>query len=397
MKAISLSVVWATGIAIFSMFFGSGNVVFPLDLGRATGQMVSFGVVGLLLTAIGAPLLGLLGAVLFEGDCKKFFYRMGAIPGYITVILIISLIGPFGVMPRCFNVAFSAVQPYFPELSLFTFNLLSGIFTLVLIAKRKWLLPILGYVLSPMLIISLLVIIAVGLLKPHEASVVPATMGAVDAFTMGLVTGYDTMDLLASIFFAVSIWLLLKDQLKLKDESEVKTRLIPTYIISSLIGGGLLGIMYLGLCIVTAWHAPLVQGVPSEALLSVLAIKLLGPNLAIIANVAIALACFTTVMALAVTTVDVFYVEMNNTAIAKKFEFRYSWIVTVVIGITVILSNLGFETIMVFLHGVMIYCYPAIIVLTICNILYKLFGFKPVKLPVYGTLLITFAYQISQF
>lgn len=391
MRVSSLAVIWATGIAIFSMFFGSGNVVFPLVLGRETGGMVGYGISGLLVTAIGAPLLGLLGAVLFEGDCKKFFYRIGPIPGYLAVLLIIALIGPFGVMPRCFVVAFGAIKAYFPELSLFYFSLISGLFTLILIAKRQWLLPILGYFLSPLLIISLCVIIVVGLLKDHGTAQI--TLSASDAFIKGMVDGYDTMDLLASIFFAVSIWLMLKEQLKLEDPAQVKAKLVPTYILSSLVGGVLLAIMYLGLCIVTAWHAPLVEKVLPEELLSTLAIALLGSKLAVVANIAIALACFTTVMALAVTTVDVFHLEMSNTKFAKRFDFSYGWMVAVVIAITVLFSNLGFKNIMSFLHAVMVVCYPAIVVLTICNILYKLWGFKYVKIPVYTTFLITVAMQ----
>lgn len=391
MKVSSLAVAWTTGIAIFSMFFGSGNVVFPLDLGRQSGSLVGYGVAGLLLTAIGAPILGLLGAVLFEGDCKKFFYRLGPIPGYLAVMLIIALIGPFGVMPRCFVVAFGAIKPYFPELSLWLFSLCAGIFTLVLMAKRQWILPILGYFLSPLLIISLVVIVIFGFMK--DSSMVEPSITNIEAFKLGLVTGYDTMDLLAAIFFAVSIWLLLKERLNLENETEVKSQLIPTYIVASLIGGGLLALIYLGLCIVTSMHGSLIQNVPSEELLSKMAIELLGGNLALVANIAIALACFTTVMALAVTVVDVYHVEIGQTKFAKKFEPSYNWMVFIVIAITVALSNLGFKTIMVFLHSVMVVCYPAIIVLTICNILYKLYGFKYVKIPVYTTFLLTLGYQ----
>ena len=86
MKLPSIAIAWSTGIAIFSMFFGSGNVVFPLLLGQITGEKISWALIGLAITAVGAPLLGLLGSVLFEGDCKKFFYRIGEIPGYIIVI-----------------------------------------------------------------------------------------------------------------------------------------------------------------------------------------------------------------------------------------------------------------------------------------------------------------------
>lgn len=103
------------------MFFGSGNVVFPLLLGQMAGEKIPWALIGLIITAVGAPLLGLLGSVLFEGDCKKFFYRIGIIPGYIVVILLLALLGPIGVMPRCFIVAYGAIVPYFPDLSLWLF------------------------------------------------------------------------------------------------------------------------------------------------------------------------------------------------------------------------------------------------------------------------------------
>lgn len=390
MKASHLAIIWATGIAIFSMFFGSGNVVFPLQLGKEVGPLVGYAVLGLLTTAIGAPLLGLLGAVLFEGDCKKFFYRLGPIPGYLAVLLIIGLIGPFGVMPRCLVVAYSAVIPYFPDLSLMLFSAIAGAIALIFTLNHKLILPILGYFLSPLLVISLVVIIVVGLVSPGE--MITADLPAKEAFVKGVVTGYDTMDLLASIFFAVSIWLMLKDQLNLKSEAEVKTRLIPTYLFSGLLGGILLGLIYIGLCLVTAKHSAAIQSVPAQELLSQLAIKLLGTKLSIIANFAIALACLTTIMALAMTTADVIHVELEGTNLAKRINYRYGWMVCLIITISVILSNLGFMKIMLFLHSIMVVCYPAIIVLTLCNILYKLYGFKWVKIPVYTTLLATIAY-----
>ncbi len=65
MKLPSIAIAWSTGIAIFSMFFGSGNVVFPLLLGKMTGEQIPWALLGLTITAVGAPLLGLLGSVLF--------------------------------------------------------------------------------------------------------------------------------------------------------------------------------------------------------------------------------------------------------------------------------------------------------------------------------------------
>ena len=112
MKSSTFSISWSAGVAIFSMFFGSGNVVFPLLLGAQTGDQVPWALVGLTVTAVGAPLLGLLSSVLFQGDPKAYFYRIGQIPGYFAVLLILGLLGPIGVIPRCFTVAHAAVLPY---------------------------------------------------------------------------------------------------------------------------------------------------------------------------------------------------------------------------------------------------------------------------------------------
>jgi LIVCS family branched-chain amino acid:cation transporter len=373
MKRTSELVAWSTGIAIFSMFFGSGNVVFPILLGQTVGDEIVWALLGLMITSVGAPLLGLLGAVLYEGDCKKFFYRIGEIPGYCVVLLILALLGPLGVMPRCFIVTYGAIQGYFPQLSLLTFSILIGILTLGLIARRQYVLPILGYVLSPMLILTLLIIIGTSIFMMKGIPNSPYT--PMQAFSKGLMVGYDTMDLLAAIFFAVSIWLLLKEKLSL-DEQEVKQNLIPIYLIASLIGGGLLMLIYIGLTFSAAVHADALVHAKPERVLAVLAIRLLGDKLGFIANMGIALACITTVMSLAVAVVDVIHVEIANTRIGKKLKWSYGLMMIIVMVITVVFTNLGFNTIMRYLHPMMVVCYPAIIVLTICNILYKTHGFK---------------------
>ncbi len=392
MRLSSLAIVWSTGIAIFSMFFGSGNVVFPLLLGASAGNQIAWALLGLTVTAVGAPLLGLLGSVLFAGDCKQFFYRIGKVPGYIAVMLILALLGPIGVMPRCFIVAYGAITPYLPDLSLLLFSIIAGLVTLVFIARRNLILPVLGYFLSPVLILSLIVIMVVGILKSDTLLVAP--LSPFMAIKEGLAVGYDTMDLLASIIFSVSIWLLLQEKLKIRTEQDIKTKLIPIYIWASILGGGLLGLVYVGLSFSAAMHAKALVNTAPEQVLATLAIYLLGPKLAMVANIAIILACLTTVMSLAVAVVDVIHVEVMNTTLGKKISYSYGWMMLITVLITVIFSNLGFSAIMAFLHPIMAVCYPAIIVLTICNILYKLYGFPYVKVPVYATFAATLLHKV---
>ncbi|MCS5711171.1 branched-chain amino acid transport system II carrier protein [Candidatus Berkiella aquae] len=391
MRLSSLAIIWSTGIAIFSMFFGSGNVVFPLLLGAQTGNQITWALLGLTITAVGAPLLGLLGSVLFEGDCKRFFYRIGQLPGYLAVMLILALLGPIGVMPRCFIVAYGAVKPYLPDLSLFIFSLIAGLVTLVLIARRNLILPVLGYFLSPVLLLSLVVIMITGIAK--GGPMVSEPYSSFMAIKEGIVVGYNTMDLLASIIFSVSIWLLLQEKLSIKDDKDIKTKLIPTYVWASIVGGGLLGLVYVGLSFSAALHSAALQNTAPEQVLATLAIHLLGSKLAMVANIAIVLACLTTVMSLAVAVVDVIHVEVMNTSLGKKLSYSYGWMMFITMVITVIFTNLGFAAIMAFLNPIMSVCYPAIIVLTVCNILYKLYGFPYVKMPVYSTFVATLLYK----
>ena len=85
-----------TGLAMFAMFFGAGNVAYPLSVGHLAQDAHFWGILGLLVTAVGVPFLGLISVVLFGGDYESFFGRLGKWPGFILTVLILALIGPFG-------------------------------------------------------------------------------------------------------------------------------------------------------------------------------------------------------------------------------------------------------------------------------------------------------------
>ena len=379
-------VIFSSALAIFAMFFGAGNVVFPLVLGQQTGDMSGYAIAGLLVTAIGGPIVGLCGATLFEGNFKDFFGRCGKIGGFILMAVSSILLGPLAVMPRCVAVSHAALLPFFPHMSLLVFSIIAAIVTLVCIYKRSQILPILGYVLSPILIILLIAIIVKGAMSP--ALVTHFDMVPTAAFVKGLMTGYDTMDLIASIFFAITVWHLLRTKLHAEHMAD-KKRVIKITIFSGLIAGLLLGAIYVGLCGITANQIPLLQAIEPQNLLSTLSYQILGPIWGALANWAIALACLTTVMSLAVTFSEIF---------RKDFFFgKLSHEITVVIImiITAIFSNLGFKTIMAIIHPVVALFYPAIIMLTLCNIAHRLWGFKSVKIPVAATFIATLIFNGS--
>ena len=377
-------VVFSSALAIFAMFFGAGNVVFPLLLGKETGSMSGYAILGLLLTAIGGPLIGLCGATLFEGKFKEFFGRSGKIGGYILMAVSSILLGPLAVMPRCVAVSHAALLPFFPSMSMWLFSLIAAVVSVACIYKRSKVLPILGYVLSPILIVLLIAIIVKGALTPSLPTMVDLSAGK--AFVQGLTTGYDTMDLIASIFFAVSIWHLLRTRLHVDHLSD-KKRVIKITLLSGLIAGLLLGAIYVGLCAITANQIPLLEAIEPQNLLTHLSYQILGPHWGALANWAIALACITTIMSLATTFSEIF---------RKDFFFgklSHFWTVTIIMAITALFSNLGFKAIMAFIHPIVALFYPAIIVLTLCNIAHKLWGFKPVKIPVAATFFATLIFS----
>jgi LIVCS family branched-chain amino acid:cation transporter len=214
-----------------------------------------------------------------------------------------------------------------------------------------------------------------------------------DAFKMGIIYGYDTLDLLAGIFYAVSTWLLLNEQLK-KHAEHMQKQLLFIFILSSLVAGACLTLIYAGLTFGAAAHLDALANAQPQRILAVLAEHLLGPKLGLVANIGIAIACMTTAMSLAVSIVDVIHMEIQDTWFARRFKWHYEWVLIGVILITVAFANLGFQKIMSFLHPIMEVCYPAIIMLTICNILYKMYGFEHVKVPVYLTAGLALVWQI---
>ena len=345
-------------VAIFSMFFGAGNAIFPLIVGRESQNQFIWAFIGLFLTAIGGPLLGLTTATLFKGKFKTFFFRAGKIPGIILVFISLALLGPFAVMPRCVTVAYAALTPFFTNLPLAFFALIFSILAMISCWKRRFLLPILGYVLSPLLILCLLIIILQSALSPN--SIQTSTLTFSSAFTLGLHTGYDTMDLIASIFFSSGIWTLVS--IKFKNQPN---KIFKTTIQSGIIACTLLALIYFGLTFSAAKYADLLQGVPQEQIMSILANATLGPTFGFIANLAIALACLTTVISLAMTIADIAYHEL----IPKK-QIPYKQIVCLLLLITTLMANLGFSSIMMIIHPALTICYPLIILLTLYNLFY---------------------------
>lgn len=372
--------VLAAGLALFSMFFGAGDLIWPLILGGEAGDKNFFSMLGLLITGVSLPLLGLISMMLFEGDYRAFFGRIGKGTSILLIFIIQAILGPIGSIPRLITLSFATLKPYLPsEISLVFFSVLACILILAFTIRPQKVVEILGLFLTPILLISLGAILIIGFMNHPEANYNPITHSA--AFSNGLKVGYNTLDLIASFIFAP---LVMSHFLCDKDPSKDSRKLIFKKMVkASLIAAGLLSLMYIGLTYVASFYTPFLD--PShrpEERLSAISMFLLGPHGALISCIAVAMACLTTAIPLVSICAD--YIREDLLKSDNK------WIPLIMtLAISSFIANLGFMGIANMLGPILQILCPGLIVLSLLNIFHKLYETRVHKIPVFATFAIS--------
>ena len=361
---------FSNGLAMFSMFFGAGNVIFPLIIGFNAKGGVGYSIIGMILTAVIVPFLGLISITLFEGNYVNFFNRLGKVPGAFVTVLVLALVGPFGAMPRCITLTYSTLSVYFPDMNLVIFTLISSILIFILCMRKNRILDILGYVLTPMLILFLLIIVGKGL--AHGNWDQELVMTRFNSFLFGLKQGYFTMDLLAAFFFSSIVCE------RLKDSGNISHAGITRHLVkASTVGAGLLALVYIGFATVSSIYSEQLAHLPDDHLLGGVGRIVLGPYGGFVICLAVALSCLTTVIALALVSAEFLQKYIS------RGKLSYVWNLVIVLVLTALVSMLEFSGIVKVLGPILVVAYPSFLLLSVLNILYKFFKFKPVKLPVF--------------
>lgn len=365
----------STGFAMFSMFFGSGNLVFPIMLGDIVQGHYVVATIGLFVTAVIVPFLGLLGIYLFDGSYEAFFQRMGNYAGFILPLLIIALIGPFGVIPRCITVAYGSLVLLFPNLpfSLFSVGMCVLIFLLTL-DPRKMILVI-GAVLTPLLLVSLVTIIVRGISGAQLSYPVIGEVSAASEFFTGALQGYLTLDLMAAFFFATVVIKYIRYNIEQK--AMVKARQNIIIFASLLFGAGLLAVIYSAFVYLGAAYADILNTDHPEQSITIIANHTLGSLASPIVVLAVSMAVLTT----AVTLTSVAATFLRSNLFRDRIYTSVSTLLILVIALFV--STLQFTGIAALLGPILVVLYPGLIVLTVLNIANKLWGVKILKIPVY--------------
>lgn len=373
----------AAGLALFSMFFGAGDLIWPLILGGSSGDNNFYAMLGLLFTGVSLPLLGLISMMLFQGNYREFFGRVGVRSSFFLIFIIQAVLGPFGTIPRAITLSYATLKPYFPfDISLVIFGVLCCIIILAFTLKPQKLVSLLGLVLTPLLLLTLGAILLMGFWKHPEQAV--SESPPYQAFTDGLKVGYNTLDLIASFLFAPLVLSHFMMDNEEKDVIRSRKIVFRKMVYASLIAAGLLSLMYIGLTYVSSYYAPLLN--PShqpEEKLSLIAMQLLGPTGAFISCIAVALACLTT--AIPLSSICAEYIRQD------LFKGKGGTLIPLLITLVIsgAMANLGFMGIAKLLGPVLQVLCPSLIVLSLLNIAHKLYETKVSKLPVYTTFAIS--------
>ncbi len=368
------------GLALFSMFFGGGNVIFPVLLGEFAGSRLTSATLGFLLASCILPLIGLFAIILYRCDTKAFFSRIGRGPGVVVYGLLVLLLGPLGATPRLLIVSYATLKPYLFDLSFPLFAAACCLIIALFVLKKNKVLNILGAVLTPLLLLSLGIIIALGVTAPH--GILTTSHSSREVFFEGLDLGYALLDLFAGLLYGSLVLNYLEDK---KKGGEGGDRvLIRNTLRASLLAMVLLSVVYIGLILVGAFHADALGGeVPREEAIRAVSLKLLGPAGGVIACFAVALACLTTVISQVIVC----------TTFVRENLFKERGGELAALGATLAcalcISCLGFTGIAKILEPLLRISYPAIIVLCVANISYKLYNLRPIKVPFVATLLVT--------
>lgn len=235
------------GFALFAMFFGAGNLIFPPSLGIAMGKDWLLAGIGFLLTGVGLPLLGVL-AFTKVGKLEDFSVKISSRFNTVYCTALVLVIGPLFAIPRTGSTTFEmGVLPSFPNVNPFVLSVITSIIffgvTLILVIKESKITDIIGKFLTPIILIILAAIAVLGITGDIGTAVDKNITGV---FSNGFVNGYQTMDALASVLFGVVIIKGLEGK-GITNEKEQRYFLSGSALIAAL-GLGLIyfSLMYLG-------------------------------------------------------------------------------------------------------------------------------------------------------
>lgn len=345
------------GFALFSMFFGAGNLLFPPYLGLVSGVNWWIAIIAFVLADAGIALLVIIASAKCSGSLDDILSRAGKKLARVIGIAALSCLALL-VIPRTAATTYEmGVMPIIGDYGVIVRIIASVIFfalTLVLTIKGSKVIDIIGKFLTPALLLVLFVLIIKGIISP----IAQANTGQLidnNLFAEGFTQGYQTMDALGAASMA-TIMLLSLAHKGYTDEKEKIGMTIKSGIVACLF----LGLVYGGLAFLGSTVSTMFgTDVPQASLLVQITNLLFGYIGRVILGVIVALACLTTSIGL-------------TSAIANYFSgitrLSYEQFVIGICVASTVIANLGVDFIIQFSVPILQLVYPVLLVLVLMTL-----------------------------
>lgn len=348
------------GFALFAMFFGAGNLIFPPTLGQESGTLWPWGFFGFLLADAVLSCLGVFVVNAAGGPRHAFDRALGKVGGTALSTAAILCLCVLFAMPRTAATTFElSVAPYLGEGAhawLVPFSIAFFVIVFLLACRKSRVVDIIGKFFTPTLVVGIVVLIVVGIAHPIGPVEAPLTA---TVFQEGVRAGYQAMDVLGAAAFSIIIL----DSAVVKTHPEGRPRL--TLLARASIGAVImLGVVYGGLTYLGATSVALGTGMSQADLLVAIVQALLGDAGLVLLSAIVLLACVTTAVALVSSAADFFHVLL-----AGRVPYNVLLLADCVIG--ALICDIGLDNIIQFADPVLGVVYPPFIAVVVLLLFHR--------------------------
>ena len=352
---------------LFGLFFGAGNLIFPIFLGSQAGRNVWPAIVGLLITGVGIPLLGVAAQGISRSNgLQEMAGRVSPRYSIFFTCALYLTIGPFFAIPRCASTSFTVgIEPLLGEnvnatVLLAAFSCVFFAAVLFFSLRPGKILTWVGKLLTPLFLLVLAILVVTALLHPTDriTDMTPSAAYATAPFFAGFLEGYNTMDALASLAFGIVVINVIRG-LGVTEPGAIANNTVLSGIFSCLFMGGI----YVAVTIVGAQsHSLTVSCTNGGEAFAVIAEHYLGRAGLVVLALTVILACLKTSIGLVTSCAETFTAMFPN---GPKYGF---WATCFSI-FSLLVTNIGLNAIIAISLPVLMFLFPLAITLILLALL----------------------------
>ena len=338
------------GFALFAIFFGAGNLIFPPYLGVTAGENWGIATLAFL---ISDPLLSIIAVMVVAalgGSALNVGRRVHPLFASALAAICVLLIGPIFAVPRTGASTHEIfVQSYFPSAPQWITSLVFFGIVLWITYKENSVMDAIGKYLTPILLFILFCIFVAAIVQPDATF---ATTDGTGLFAQGFKEGYQTMDVLGAPLLAGVVMkdITRRGYLNKKDQFRM---MFGVGIVAFI----LLALVYSTLAYSGASMSTVIDSTAQRAaMLTTIVKNLLGSWGQLAMGLAVCFACLTTAIGLT-TTCGQYFEEVS------KGKISYKKTILVTVAVEFIISLVGVDSLINLAVPVLTFIFPIMIAL----------------------------------